>query len=347
MRQRRMNVRDIGRRLGAHFVVSGSLRIDGQRVAVMVELADSSKGSVLWADRFAGDVRELTSIEAPMTNRIASAVCEAVLVHEFDRVHRQPLPTLESYSLLLAGVSLMHRFGVEDFNRAQRCLAALIERVPRHSEPYAWMARWHVLRAVQGWSEDRKLESSKARDLCRRALDLDPGSAHALTVAGSAHIALDKDIDLAQERYNDALRANPNEPLAWVLLGTSHSFKGEGEDALRCCSRALSLTPLDPIRFFYDNHTAAAAVAAGDYEMGIELATRSLRANRTHHSTLRVLAIAQSLAGRLDDARKTVQRILVAQPDLTVESFQRNSPASDNAHGRRLAEALRAAGLPN
>ena len=346
MRDRRLDVHEIGRRLGAHFVVSGNLRIDAQRVTATVELADSAKGLTLWADRYTGDVRDLTSADPQMVSRFASAICEALLAHELARVHLQPLPTLENYSLLLAGVSLMHRFGVEDFNRAKRCLTELIDRVPRHAEPYAWLARWHVFRVVQGWSDNVANERSLARDLCRRALDLNPTSSIALTVAGSMHIALDRDVDRARALYQDALRANPNEPLAWVLLGTSHSYKGEGEQAQRCCSQALALTPLDPIRFFYDNHSAAAAVAAGDYETGIELATRSLRANQTHHSTLRTLAIAQALGGRLEEARATVLKILAVQPELTVQTYEHASPAAPYAHGKRMAQALRAAGLP-
>lgn len=340
-------MRDIASRLHVAYVVSGRLVVRGNELFAMAEVASAESDQVIWARTLRTDVRQLLSVDDGLAAQVASEVCETILESQLRRVRSAPLPSLEGYSLLLGGIALMHRFSPRDFARAKECLDSLIERAPRHAEPHAWAARWHVFRAVQGWTTDAERDRAQAEDLCRRALDLDPDSVLALTIAGSVETSLTRDIDRAQTLYRDAIRVDPSEPLAWVLLGTSHSFKGEGDEALRCCTRAVQLTPLDPMRFYYDNHLAAAAVAAGDYETGIALASASLRANRMHHSTLRTLAIAQSLGGRMDDARATVQRILQAQPSLTVSAFMRNSPASPFEHGRRIANALRLAGLPD
>lgn len=338
---------EVARRLQVAYVVSGRLVVRGNRLSLMAELASGDAEAVVWADHALFDARQLLSDGDSFAPQMAADICNAILNAQLTQVRQRPLPSLQSYSLLLGGIALMHRFSAQDFTRAKACLDALAERAPRHAEPHAWMARWHVFRAVQGWTNDATAERAQARDLCRRALDLDPDSALALTIAGSVETSLNRDIDQAQTLYRDALRVDPNEPLAWVLLGTSHSFKGEGDDAMRCCGRAVSLTPLDPMRFYYDNHSAAAAIAAGSYPMAVELASRSLRANRLHHSTLRTLAIAQSLAGDLGSARETVQQILLAQPDLTVSGFMKSSPSSSFDLGVRVANALRAAGLPD
>lgn len=342
-----LSMQEIARRLHVAYVVSGRLVVRGNELFAMVEVARADGDQVIWARTLRSDVRQLLSVDDSLAPQVAAEVCETILESQLRQVRHAPLPSLEGYSLLLGGIALMHRFSPRDFARAKECLDALVERAPRHAEPHAWAARWHVFRAVQGWTTQAERDRAQAEDLCRRALDLDPDSVLALTIAGSVETSLTRDIDRAQSLYREAIRVDPNEPLAWVLLGTSHSFKGEGTEALRCCTRAVQLTPLDPMRFYYDNHLAAAAVAAGDYETGIALASASLKANRMHHSTLRTLAIAQSLAGRMDDARATVQRILQAQPSLTVSTFMRNSPASPFEHGRRIANALRLAGLPD
>src|SRR5207237_5253258 len=104
-------------------------------------------------------------------------------------------------------------------------------------------------------------------------------------------------------------------------------FRGEGKQALRGTQRALRLSPLDPHRYFYDSLAASAALSAADYKGAAELARRSLRANRTHTSTLRVLAISQWQLGRHKEARDTVRELMSLEPSLTVAKWLERSPS--------------------
>jgi tetratricopeptide (TPR) repeat protein len=225
-------------------------------------------------------------------------------------------------------------------------LQALKERVPRHAIPDAWLAKWFVLRVQQGWSADPKLDARQALDCTRRALDADAHCALAMAIDGFVHTNLLKRLDIAEQRYDMALDANPNESLAWLLKGTLHAFKGEGRQAVDSTLQALRLSPLDPLKYFYDSLAATAALAAGEYERAIEHARRSLRANRTHTSTLRALAIAQVQTGRDAEARETVRELLRLEPTLTVRAYLERSPSSAFETGRIWSGALRAAGLP-
>jgi tetratricopeptide (TPR) repeat protein len=103
---------------------------------------------------------------------------------------------------------------------------------------------------------------------------------------------------------------------------------------------------LDPWRYYYDSLCATAALAARDYDRAIGLAQRSLKSNRTHASTLRVIAIASAELGRMEDARAAVARVLKLEPTLTVAKYRARSPAGQYETGAAWAEALRRAGLP-
>ena len=92
--------------------------------------------------------------------------------------------------------------------------------------------------------------------------------------------------------------------------------------------------------WYYDAFASTAALSAGDFGRAIELGRRSLRANRSHTSTLRAIAISQSLAGYDDDARKTVAELLALQPCFTVSQYLARHPASSFDTGRTWAEAL-------
>ena len=178
---------------------------------------------------------------------------------------------------------------------------------------------------------------------------MDSQSALAIAVTGQVHGYLRLDLSTAEQMYHQALEINPNEPLAWLWLGMSRAFRGVGEEAVQATEHALKLSPLDPLRYYYQSLAASAAACSGQYERAIELAHASIRINRTHASTYRALAIAQVLSGNVDAARATVSQLQILDPQFSVSRFIERFPAANEApaHMHRLAEALRAAGLKN
>jgi len=332
--------------LRADFVLSGTIEGDIARVRIRASVRSARNQDLLWEQEVSATVSELHSDSCEVAHVVAIAVGDTILDRQMRMARLTPLPNMHAHALLYGGVSLMHRFSRGDFLRARELLHALQERVPRHGLPYAWLARWHLFAVIQGWSTDVGTDCRQAQDLARRALDLDPESSLALAIAGSVHLQLQHDVTQAEALYRKALEINPQESLAWLLLGTALGFQSQGEEAVRHSEMALSLSPVDPMRFFYHVHGSATALAAGRYDRAIDFAQRALTANRQHTSTYRSLAIAQSLSGRLDDARKTVEQMLVQDPSYSVCTFLERSPGAKFGQGERFAQALREAGLP-
>ena len=106
------------------------------------------------------------------------------------------------------------------------------------------------------------------------------------------------------------------------------------------------MSPLDPLRYFYDSFLANALLAAGRFEESIEVGLRSIRANCTHMPTYRSLAIAQVMAGQGEQAQKTMARLLATQPGYSLEEFRSHYAGRHGTHAPSYAEALRKAGLP-
>jgi adenylate cyclase len=338
---------DIRQHLGATYVLSGRCTVFGSHMTLFAELAEANGGRIVWADNLKGPISGLFNPDDDMLSRIVSAVSSAVMKHELQRAQNNALPTLEGYTLLLGAVAMMHRTDYHDFDKARQMLEQLIERSKRHPVPHAWLAKWHVLKAAQGWTVNAKSEAEQALACTRNALDLDSSNSLALTIDGLVHSNLLKDMATALQRHEQALEANPNESLAWLFKAITHSFLGEGGPALNSGFRSLKLSPLDPMRYYYDSLVATAALSAGDYEKAIELAKRSLRANKTHTSTYRALALAQVFSGQISEAIQTVEALRVLEPELTIHSFIDRYPGSKSKHADDYAAALRVAGVPD
>lgn len=331
--------------LRADYALTGNARFSGDQVIVLLQLVETINGEVAWAEQIKGRVDSLLDSESELIAGTSSKLVAAILESQIRTASKAKLPNLKSYSLLLAGVGLLHRQQFSEFDRARQLFEALSDRHPRHSAPYAWQAAWRVFRVTQGWFEDLSKEVSIASDLARRAVDVDPDNSLSHTVSGLVSTNLKRDFSAAETSFSIALMQNQNEPLAWLHQGALKAFLGDGVDALGDTVKARRLSPLDPWNYYFETLSSSAAFAAGDYQEAIRLAASSMRANRMHVSTLRVLAMANAELGLLDDAREYLKQVLAIEPTLTVSRYLGRSPSAGKRMADICARALRKAGL--
>jgi adenylate cyclase len=333
--------------LNADYVLSGAYRVSGGQLVLVTELIEARSGRAVWGDSLKSTVQEVLQGEDRITSEVVSHLGTHILRTEMQRAASRPLPNLESSTLLMGAISLMHRSTRNEFARVREMLEYLIDRHRRLPTPRAWLAKWHVLQVTRGLSSGGHDETKRALEQTQRALDVDPSCSLALAVEGFVHCHMLKDLDGAAQRYDLALAANPNDSLAWLFTGVLHAFRGEGPQALASSEKALTLSPLDPLLYFYQSLAATAALSAGDYERVVQLATASLRSNRSHTSTYRALVIGLALSDRIAEAGKTVQALLEIDPQFSIKSFRDRSPSSGHPMGQVFMDALKRAGVPD
>jgi adenylate cyclase len=349
LKGRGLDVAELGRTLGADYVLTGGYRMAPDRIKLNLQLHDVRRGRVLDADamQYETSVAGAFDPAEPLADHIVTDIGHAIFAQALELSQNTPLPALESYSLLFGAVALMHRATAHEFDRAREMLEHLAARQGRHGVAEAWLAKWHVLRVVQGWSPDREAESQRALDRVQQSLDGSPRNALALSIGGLVHGYLRKDLVTAGHMYEQALADNPSEPLAWLFSATRHAYLGEGADAEQACDMALRLSPIDPLRYFFDSLAATAVAGNGQWQRAVDLARRSLKANRTHSSTWRTLVYALVMLGRTDDARAAVAELLRIEPTLSVGAFRDRFPGRDGPMAEPWALALKTAGVPD
>jgi adenylate cyclase len=312
-RGRAGNAEEVSAHLGATYVLSGAYVVDSGRIMVTTELSVGRTNEVVWTDRLHGEVGDLLRPESELADRIARAVHLAVFDAEVDHILTQPLPTLESYSLLLGSIKLMHRSNKNEFLQTRHILDELINRHSRIAAPRAWLGNWYILRVTRGWSEDRTREATEALNATHAALDRDPSDALALATEGFVYCHLLKDLDTARRRCEQAVETNPSHALGWLYLGTVNAFQGEGEAAVEATQSAIDLSPLDPQRYYFESLAGTALLAAQQY------------------------AEAERLA---------LAKVREIDPTLTVEGYLARMPNAQLDTGRHWARCLALAGLP-
>lgn len=332
--------------LSASYLLAGSYRVAAGRVLLNVHLQDTRRGTVIRSMQLDASMHDAFAPVMPLGHRVGQEVAQALFSDAMQQSALRPLPELDSYALLLGAIGLMHRAAPREFERARAMLDHLAQRSGCRGVAAAWLAKWHVLRVVQGWSADASADSQLALEHVARSLDDNSRDALALSIGGLVHAYLRKDLGTAGHLYEAAIEANPSEPLAWLFKGTLQAYLGRGSDAEAASEQALRLSPIDPMKYFFDSLAATAALSNGSWERSATLSQRSLKANRSHASTWRTLAYALVKLDRMDEARAAVRRLVEIEPGFTVSRFKERFPGRDGPMAAPWAEALTAAGLP-
>ena len=341
-----LGVRRIGEMLGAQYVLSGSVQTAYPRALLVAELADARDGAILWSERFEGDLADVFAMQGELARRVVGSVAPFVRSLELRRARITSFEQLDAYAITLRGIELMHCLERAEFMQARAAFNTAIARDPVSPRPHAWLAKWHVIRVAVGASDNAVQDSLEATACAERALALDADDALALAVDALVAAWSRHDLDAAEQRLAQALVANPNEPLAWLHSAITHGWRGRGAEAVECADRALSLSPLDPMIYYFNSLAGMANLIGERYERAIELSTRSLLENRLHTPTLRTLAAALVLSGRLEEGREAMGRLRELEPGLTAATLRARYPGRDSPQAARFIGALMAAGLP-
>jgi adenylate cyclase len=102
-------IQDVGRELGVHYVVEGSVRKAGNRVRITAQLIEAQSGSHLWAERYDRNLENIFDVQDEVVREIAASVPGQLNVAAMERARRRPAESLSAYDCLMRGEWLMFR----------------------------------------------------------------------------------------------------------------------------------------------------------------------------------------------------------------------------------------------
>ncbi|MBA2675660.1 hypothetical protein [Ramlibacter sp.] len=335
----------IERYLGATFVLTGSYCIRGKKLVVNAELAEARSHTLLWSGQLQRMVGDLFQEDSELLFQLAHAVAQALGNAQVSKPLTQPLPSLDSNLLLLASISMTHSDSVEMLQRARDTLTQLTVLHPKSALPKVWLGMWYALNVIKGKSDDAAGDTRRAREQAIRALEAEPENAIALALEGYIQCQLLGNPQKARSYLDASIEANPSEPLAWLFKSLYSTMWDSSSLSVTEAYFARSLSPVDPLRYFFDLLTGGALFADCEHEQAITYFNRSLKASKRHAPTLRMLLTAQAELGRIEEGKDTLGKLLAEVPGLTVSSYLATGSA-DSAIRQRTAKALRQLGLP-
>jgi TolB-like protein/tetratricopeptide (TPR) repeat protein len=233
--------RSIGAKLGASFLVEGSVRRSGRHLRVSAQLIASADGSQRWSDTYDRDVDDVFTVQ----DAIAAATARALNISVTGGFEpRAPLRSSVAYDLYLKGVRALDTGSKEgceeaiaDFQQALSIDAAYAQAAVGLSMAYWYSAEFDWLPAASAME--------RARAAADKAIELDPklGTPHA--ALAQVHLIYDWDWEGAAKEVERAraLGAGVEGVKAEARLAAT---TGNWDEATRVLKAGLAIDPLNP-----------------------------------------------------------------------------------------------------
>ena len=327
------------------YVLSGSVRRAGNGLRITAELTDIESNSVIWADRYDGELSELFDLQDRIATRIVWSLAPHVREAELRRALRKRPESMNAYDLVMQAIDLIYRMTFEDFSRARALLRQAISLDDSYAVAHAYAALWLVHSINQGWTSDQEADTQEAERLAAAACERDPANGFALAIHGHTRSVLFRDYDNAIGIFDRALAAAPGNAMVWSLSSGVRAYIGEGREAINRAERGLRLSPVDTQSYFYLLFLALAHYVNGTYEESVIWGRKSMALNPRLCSNMRWLIGSLVGLDKLSEARHVAQTLLQVQPRFRISTYAQWCPLKPELRAG-LLEKLRIAGIP-
>jgi adenylate cyclase len=247
-----VDVRKVGRELGARYVLEGSVRRSGERLRVTAQLLDAQTGAHLWADTYdrALTGTDIFALQDDITSRAVANIAGPhgrIAQTGLKETKGKAPDTIDSYDCVLRAVAYSRVMSAEGHAPVRDCLERAIARDPDYAEAWAWLAYAYLMEYDPGLNPRPELYDARDQALraALRAVDLDPniGIVHS-NLSYVRFLRHEVDASLASAERGVGL--NPNDPEVLCNAGQFIAFAGNWERGIALTKKAMALSPYYP-----------------------------------------------------------------------------------------------------
>jgi TolB-like protein len=339
---RNVDVRQVGRELGARYVLEGSVRKSGNRLRITAQLIEAATGNHLWAEKYDGSFEDVFDLQDQITTEVAGAIEPSVRQAEVERAQRKRPDSLDAYDQYLRALQHAWIYTREESENAIEFLETALSIDPGYVAAHGLAAWCNGIFATLIPGHPR---ASISVQHARAVLGPNTDDSQALAFAGWALALFERDYDVALDAVNRALIITPNSPMVLSLAALVHAYAGHFDIAIQHAEASLLLSPFDPMRFVAELAAAYGHFFTERYEEAGEAAERSAHINPQFISAVSMIVASRTRSKHPQTAQAAAERLLSLNPDFHVGDFVKVGRFAPDLN-EKYAAALREAGLP-
>ncbi len=346
-RNTKTDLREIGRQLGVHYILEGSVQPADTNIRVTTQLVDTRTGGSVWSNKYDRPVTELFQVQGEVTEKIVATLTGyqgAVAQAERALIRRKPPRSLTAYEYYQLGLETKHggasgavsKAGLE---KAEELFKKALAIDPQLARAYVGLAYIYEYRIDLG-IDDAQENIAKQAEASRRAVSLDPNDGEAQLVLGHA-FAYQGLADQALDQFAKAEALAPSNADVLILIAWYLPQLNQAQKAVELAERALRLNPNYPA--WYNQGLRLVYFYGGKFDKSIKYAKL---VNDPLALDYAYLAAAQAMVNNLSAAKAASAKVARIDPNWTVEKYLSDNGGMPDNIGQIFTEGAAKAGVP-
>jgi serine/threonine protein kinase len=339
-----LDVRSVGKALGARYVMEGSLRQAGAKVRIAVQLVDTNSGAHLWAETYDRlfSLERVFELQDDVVSRIVSTVADShgVLPHSMsEAVRSKGSDQLSPYETLLYSFGYFERVSAEEHSLTRDKLEQAVRQAPGHADCWAILSILYVEEYVHGFSA-RPDPLARALAAARRAVEAAPSN-HLAFHALATVLFYRRELQAFRNAADRAVALNPMDGYTAAYQGFLTAYAGDWERGCELAERARKLNPHHPGWYWFPS--VFDGYRKRDYRAALEAALK-INMPRFWRAHLALAAIYGQL-GEREAARVSLRQLLSLKPEFAASAREELGKTWDPELVEHLMDGLGKAGL--
>jgi tetratricopeptide (TPR) repeat protein len=342
-----IDLAQVGRELGVHFVLEGSVRKLDNRIRVNAQLIEASSGRHQWADRYDRELEDIFTVQDEIVREIVVAMDVQLIEGEQARTLATGTANLEAWECVRLGMPDAVNATTGANLKAKELFERAIELDPGYA--VAWvMLGWIYQQYVDVASVSTDAHSSESvlksmQECAEKALAIDPDCSEACCLMAMYYLEV-KNFEAAIEMSEKSVRLAPGNAENLCAAGLVMNKSGNPERGLEFIKRAMRASPRYRPGFLRGAGTSYFLL--GQYETAMRYFEESITREPDYLAAHTYLVSVFCRLDRLPDARRSAQEVFRLSPNFSVSSYLVGLSFSNPDIVRRMRNELRRAGLP-
>ncbi|HLO01197.1 MAG TPA: protein kinase [Pyrinomonadaceae bacterium] len=315
-RDKSVTAGQVGKELGASYVLVGSLRRAGARLRINAQLVDAATDFPLWSERYDREMKDVFEVQDEIAQKIAAALRITLSPQEQQALSAKPTENMQAYDLYLRGRNYARRVGRQDLLFALQMYENAVALDPEFALAHAGLANvcaqyYYHFERQQQWIDRAIAATQKA--------SADGNDAPEIQCAEAWVIFAEGRYDEAAEKIRLALSRNPDLEGGYYLLGRALFSAGRYQEVVDMMDEALAHAG-ENYNTSIPIHNSLGALGKKDalnnyvhreiaiYEAGLKKVPEDAR--------VRVLLAGDyARQGRFEDAKREADMAMALRPD--------------------------------
>ena len=270
------NIREIGKALGVSTILEGSVRREGNKVRVNVQLINTANDEHIWANNYDRDLTNVFATQTDLAREIAGQLQAKLSPSEKAQLEKRLTENNEALEVFRRAHVLITKPDKlrEDAMQAQQLLVEATRLDPNFAPAYAelgYLGAW-IYHSYEPTAEHK----DKARVAIDTAQQLDPDCPDVHRARGFYYYYCDNDDQHYERALNElsiAQKGSPNDPQVYLAIGAIERRQGKWEDSTRHLEKAAAL---DPQNAWVLQNLAFNYMATKDYQRAEEVIDKGI-----------------------------------------------------------------------